>query len=113
MKTPKPWGEEELIVQTEQYVVKKLTMNAGHACSLQFHVRKHETVIVHVGMLELELGTSSEELTRLTLGPGEVVVIPPGAIHRMSAVGQDCVYFEASTIELDDVVRLKDNYGRT
>jgi quercetin dioxygenase-like cupin family protein len=43
--------------------------------------------------------------------PGTVVVLPPGAVHRMEAL-EDSRFFEVSTPELDDIVRLEDDYGR-
>ena len=42
----KPWGFEEIIEVNDKYVVKKLHMEQGHRCSLQFHEQKHETVVV-------------------------------------------------------------------
>ena len=33
----KPWGREELLEHNDRYVVKKLVMNAGHKCSIQYH----------------------------------------------------------------------------
>jgi hypothetical protein len=39
------------------------------------------------------------------------VRIRPGMVHRMVAV-TDCEVLEASTPQLDDVVRLEDRYGR-
>ena len=74
----KPWGSEELLEKNEFYVVKKLTMNAGHQCSLQYHNEKHETVYV----LEGELHLFFEDKWRIC-SPGDVVVIPPKAVHRM------------------------------
>ena len=44
--------------------------------------------------------------------PGESVHITPRTVHRMTAV-EDSDILEASTPELDDVVRLEDRYGRT
>jgi len=38
-------------------------------------------------------------------------MLPPGAIHRMEAL-EDSRFFEVSTPELTDVVRLEDDYGR-
>ena len=35
-----------------------------------------------------------------------------GAVHRLEAV-TDCDFFEVSTPQLEDVVRLDDRYGRT
>ena len=45
------------------------------------------------------------------LTQGESFRITPGTIHQMEAV-TDCDVLEASTSELDDVVRLSDRYGR-
>jgi len=43
--------------------------------------------------------------------PGESVHITPKTVHRMTAI-EDSDILEASTPELDDVVRLEDRYGR-
>ena len=42
----------------------------------------------------------------------ESITLKPGVIHRMEAV-EDCIYLEASTPEMEDVVRLSDDYQRT
>jgi len=111
MKIDKPWGHEELVFVGEKYAFKKLFMLQGHACSLQFHVEKHETIYVVSGELEFEVGASAEDLVTHKLGPGGFWVIDPGTVHRMSAL-TDTLYLEASTPELDDVVRITDLYGR-
>ena len=48
----------------------------------------------------------------MVLRPGDSMRIRPGTVHRMIAL-TDCDVLEASTPELDDVVRLEDRYGRT
>ena len=112
MKIEKPWGFEELVYLGEKYVFKRLFMRAGEACSLQYHRAKHETVVVSKGKLLVQTGSTVEQLEERVMSAGETVVIDPGVIHRMTAL-EDCVYFEASTPELDDVVRLDDRYGRS
>jgi mannose-6-phosphate isomerase len=37
--------------------------------------------------------------------------VPTGRIHRYEAI-ERCEIFEVSTPELDDVIRLSDDYGR-
>lgn len=111
MRIEKPWGYEDLIHVGQRYMFKKLFMKSGEACSLQYHVHKHETVLVHSGQLLVSVGTSIEQMEDVVLGPGDFVVLEPGVIHRMSAI-EDSTYFEASTPELEDVVRLDDRYGR-
>jgi hypothetical protein len=48
----------------------------------------------------------------VALGVGESYRNTPNTVHKMIAV-TDCVVLEASTPDLDDVVRLGDRYGRT
>lgn len=111
MKINKPWGSEELIESNEKYTLKKITMLSSHCCSLQYHNKKHETFFVISGKLKFTYGADPQHLTTKILVPGESFTIPPKLIHRMEGV-EDAVYLEASTSELDDVVRLEDLYGR-
>jgi quercetin dioxygenase-like cupin family protein len=107
----KPWGKEEVIEINDRYMVKKLTMWAGHRCSLQYHNIKRETIYVLSGKLRIYTGPTQEHLTAKVFGPGETITLISGVVHRMEAV-EDSVYLEASTPEMDDVVRLLDDYQR-
>ena len=107
----KPWGREELLEHNSKYMFKKLIMKKGHRCSIQYHEQKIETVYVISGQLKLYSGNDKENLKVRILSEGDVVTIQPGLIHRMEAM-DDCVYFEASTPELEDVIRLVDDYER-
>ena len=51
------------------------------------------------------------DMSDVRLQVGDAFRITPGTIHYMEAV-TDCDILEVSTPELDDVVRLKDRYGR-
>jgi quercetin dioxygenase-like cupin family protein len=124
-RVPKPWGYEIIWARTDRYVGKILHINAGEKLSVQYHNRKEETVYLLQGELrywvytELDArGKSAEELSRngiqlrdMQLSTGDAFRITPGTIHSMEAV-TDCDILEASTPELDDVVRLEDRYGR-
>jgi quercetin dioxygenase-like cupin family protein len=57
-------------------------------------------------------GPSVEELREVRLRAGESFHVTTGTIHRMEAV-TDVDILEASTPELDDVVRIQDRYGRS
>jgi mannose-6-phosphate isomerase-like protein (cupin superfamily) len=111
-RADKPWGYEELVECNDKYVVKKLFMKKGHACSIQYHELKTETILVFSGKLNIYIGSSLETLEKREYQPGETVTIKPYTVHRMEAV-EDCIYYETSTNELWDVVRLQDNYGRS
>ncbi|MCX7217256.1 MAG: hypothetical protein NTZ96_13200 [Burkholderiales bacterium] len=108
----KPWGKEEVIEINDRYMMKKLTMWAGHRCSLQFHNIKRETIYVLSGDLRIYSGASKEALESRIYAAGDTITLAPGVVHRMEAV-TDSVYLEASTPEMDDVVRLVDDYQRT
>ena len=111
VRVEKPWGYELHWARTDRYVGKILHVRKGHALSLQYHERKEETVYVQSGRLRFEIG-AADALEVLDLGPGDAVHIRPGMVHRMTAV-EDTDVLEASTPELDDVVRLDDRYGRS
>ncbi len=109
-RVPKPWGYEIHWAVSERYVGKILHIDAGHALSLQYHKLKDETVYVHSGKLLYEIEIDGV-LTKREMVPGDSIHVPPGTVHRMTAI-EDCDVLEASTPELNDVVRLQDNYGR-
>lgn len=109
----KPWGHEEIIVHTDKYVMKKLFIKAGQRLSRQFHVEKDETIYVSKGLLLLDLSENDSESNILKLSEGKSWRIKPKTIHRFTAPEDQIVeLFEVSTPELDDVVRLHDDYGR-
>ena len=110
LTVPKPWGHETIWAHSDRYVGKILHINAGHALSVQYHNRKDETVHLLSGELiyRVKFGDTLEEVI---LTQGQSFRITPGTVHQMEAV-TDCDVLEASTSELDDVVRLEDRYGR-
>jgi quercetin dioxygenase-like cupin family protein len=109
-RVPKPWGYEIIWAHTDRYVGKVLHINAGHALSVQYHDKKDETIYLLNGEMKywVKLG---DELEDVRLTEGDAFRITPGTVHYMEAI-TDCDILEASTPELDDVVRLSDRYGR-
>lgn len=106
MIVQKPWGSEVIWAKTDKYVGKFLDIKAGQSLSLQYHNVKDETIFVLAGCLEF---TYDGHVT--VLSQGMKFHIEPLKHHRMKAM-EDTVVIEVSTPELDDVVRLEDNYGR-
>ena len=111
VRVEKPWGHELIWARTDRYVGKILHVRAGQALSLQYHERKDETIHVLTGTVRFQTGREGESLGERMLAPGESFRIRPLTLHRMIAI-TDCDILEASTPELDDVVRLEDRYGR-
>jgi mannose-6-phosphate isomerase-like protein (cupin superfamily) len=110
-RVDKPWGHEVWFAQTDRYVGKILVIEAGKRLSLQYHEQKDESFYVQEGVLRLTLETDGE-LTVEDLAPGQARHIPPGTRHRFEAPDQRCVLCEVSTPEVEDVVRLEDDFGR-
>jgi mannose-6-phosphate isomerase len=109
-RVDKPWGYELRFVRTERYAGKVLFIKAGAQLSLQYHEKKDEAFYVQSGTLDLVLGSGSEQRVE-RMPPGTSRHITPGTVHRFRAV-TDTLLFEVSTPELEDVVRIEDDYGR-
>tara|TARA_A100001011_G_C13708586_1_gene594614 strand:+ start:162 stop:503 length:342 start_codon:yes stop_codon:yes gene_type:complete len=107
----KPWGSETVIELNKKYLLKKLFMKKNHRCSLQFHNYKKETIYVLNGKLKVFAGKNKKKLKSKIYKKGESLTINPKIIHRMEAV-IDSTYLEASTPEMQDVVRILDDYKR-
>jgi mannose-6-phosphate isomerase len=108
----KPWGRELWFAHTDTYAGKILEITKGHRYSLQYHEKKVETQYVLSGLIKFTHGTNPDNLTETILKPGEVMHVPVGMIHRAEAL-EDSRIFEVSTADLEDVVKLDDDYGRS
>ncbi len=111
-RVEKPWGWELIWAHADDYVGKLLFIRAGHRLSLQFHREKDESWYVHEGRAELELAHAGEAMTSSeVVGAGAAFRFRPGTVHRVHAL-EDTLIVEVSTPQLDDIVRLEDEYGR-
>ena len=107
----KPWGHEKIWAKTDKYVGKFLYINSNSKLSLQYHVKKEETINVLEGRLYLHYGGKSGQKVTV-LSPGESFHIKPKMVHRFEARDVPVILLEVSTPELHDVVRLEDDYER-
>ncbi len=111
-RVDKPWGHELIWALTDTYCGKILFVRAGHSLSLQFHREKDEAWYLQEGRAQLELGEVGEAiLNEEVIGPGSAFHLRTGTVHRVRAL-EDTIILEVSTPQLDDVVRLEDDYGR-
>jgi mannose-6-phosphate isomerase-like protein (cupin superfamily) len=109
-RVEKPWGYEVIWAKTDRYVGKILHIEPGHLLSLQYHKQKDESIYVLRGEIILRL-QRDDTLIERPLREGESFHIQPKLIHQFEAVVVTDL-LEASTPEIDDVVRLQDRYGR-
>ena len=107
----KPWGREIWVAHTDKYALKIIEVNQGTRSSLQYHVKKHEHIYVDSGRLQVEWENESGAMEVLQLKPGDVIENEPGRKHRVTAI-ENVRLIEVSTPELDDVVRVEDDYKR-
>ena len=108
----KPWGREIWFAHTDKYAGKILEVKKGHRYSLQYHEHKQETQYILEGKARFTFGQDPENLQEKILAKGDKIDIVPYTIHRLEAI-EDTTVFEVSSPELDDVVKLEDDYGRS
>jgi mannose-6-phosphate isomerase-like protein (cupin superfamily) len=107
----KPWGRELWVAHTDRYALKIIEFRKGNRSSLQYHNLKHEHIYVDSGVLQMEWEDDGGQMQLLKLKAGDVIEVKPGRKHRVTAI-EDVRLFEVSTPELDDVVRVEDDYKR-
>jgi mannose-6-phosphate isomerase len=110
-RVEKPWGYEIWWAHTERYAGKILHVKAGAKLSLQYHERKDETSYLLHGRLALTKGPTEDSMSACEVTPGESWRNRPGELHTIEAL-EDSDVLEVSTPDLDDVVRVRDQYGR-
>ena len=107
MKTvEKPWGKEEWLVLNDKYCLKRLYVNEEHKLSLQYHEVKKETMFLESGLCDLLINGKKHLMKE-----GQAYTINPEDVHRLIAI-TDTIILEVSTPEVDDVVRVEDDYNR-
>lgn len=111
-KVEKPWGYELIYARTPFYGGKILHVEKGHELSWQYHIQKDETMYVHSGKIQLTLEDErGEDRQIFVLEPGQSYRVRPGVRHSVKALETTDI-LETSTPHFDDIVRLKDRYGR-
>lgn len=110
-ETVRPWGIYRKLYQNDKTWVKYIEVSPRSQLSLQKHLHRSEKWIVIQGQ-----GVAVVNYQSIEVGPGSVIEIPLGAIHRMSnPYGEYLVFVEVVFGDLlseDDIVRLEDDYNR-
>lgn len=110
-KVHRPWGWYDSIDEGERFKVKRIQVKPGASLSLQKHHQRAEHWVVVKGTAEI---TNGDKV--LTLTENQSTYIPLGEIHRLSNPG--IIPLEVIEVQSgnylgeDDIVRVKDNYGR-
>ena len=109
-KVDKPWGHEVIWAKTDKYVGKMLVIEPNQRLSLQYHEKKEETIFVLEG--HLQVWETDDDNQYMVYGTGSTFHVTPNQVHRFGAGSEKVKLIEVSTPELEDVVRLSDDYSR-
>lgn len=91
--------------------VKTITIDPGQRLSLQRHQDRAEMWQVLSGPVQVTVDDRT-----WSVAVGEMVWVPPGAVHRLGNVGeQPALVLELAfgDFDEDDIERLQDDYART
>ena len=107
----RPWGMYEVLLDSPECKVKRITVAPGQRLSYQYHYKRKEIWTVVKGNLTIILDGK-----KLFRGPGQLIKIGLGAKHRAWNETDELVQFiEVQTgtyFGEDDIVRIEDDYKR-
>lgn len=107
----RPWGNYIKLFQEAGVWVKRVEVRPGARLSLQKHARRSEKWNVVAGK-----GLAVIDDREIEVGPGSVVDVPLGAVHRIGNTGDtDLIFIEVACgdgLSEDDIIRLQDDYDR-
>ena len=110
-KVARPWGWYDSIEEGERFKVKRIQVKPGASLSLQMHQYRSEHWVVVKGVAEI---TNGDQV--ITLTENQSTYIPQGQIHRLANPGKTPLEIievqSGSYLGEDDIVRIKDLYGR-
>ena len=109
--TERPWGHYIKFFEEEGVWVKRVEVKPGARLSLQKHNHRSEKWNIVTGQ-----GLVIIDGKEFKVGPGAVVDVPLGAVHRIGNVGQaGLVFIEVACgdkLSEEDIVRFQDDYKR-
>ncbi|MBC3216079.1 mannose-1-phosphate guanylyltransferase/mannose-6-phosphate isomerase [Serratia fonticola] len=107
----RPWGRSDILVAEKRFNVNRIIVNPGEAFSLQMHHHRAEHWVVLSGTAKVTTGDKTFLLTE-----NQSTFIPIGIIHRLENPGNiplELIEIQSgSYLGDDDIIRIKDHYGR-
>ena len=107
----RPWGCYIKLFEEAGVWVKRVEVNPSARLSLQKHQHRSEKWNIVMGHGRVTINSKE-----MDVGPGSVIDVPLGAIHRIANVGADkLVFIEVACgdyLSEDDIIRLQDDYKR-
>ncbi len=110
-KIYRPWGSYISLIESKNWLVKKIEVNPESKLSLQMHHHRSEHWIVVKGTAEVKINSITKILVE-----NESIYIPVTHKHRLSnPTKEPLILIEVQSgehISEDDIVRFEDDYGR-
>ncbi len=110
-KDHRPWGSFEILSEGVGFKVKRITVKAGAALSLQSHKHRSEHWVVVEGSAVVTINESTK-----VIAAGQSTYVPLGSIHRLeNQEKQTLIIIEiqiGSYLGEDDIIRYEDVYSR-
>lgn len=109
-KVIKPWGSEYTIYKNSTTSTKLLKIEQNKSTSLHCHPQKKTGFILISGKVDINLGFYNIKKLRSV----SRIMIRPGLFHSTKNINEEtATVLEIETpIDIDDLVRFKDEYGR-
>ena len=108
--TERPWGYYIKFLQEAGVWVKRVEVKPGCRLSLQKHAHRSEkwNIVTGKGLVVID----DKEIE---VGPGTVIDVPVGAVHRIGNIGDtNLVFIEVACgdqLSEEDIVRIQDDYA--
>lgn len=110
-ETYRPWGRSDIIVNEQRFNVNRITVKPGGSFSMQMHHHRAEHWIVLSGTAKVTIGDKTFLITE-----NQSTFIPIGSLHMLENPGKISLELievqSGSYLGDDDIIRVKDHYGR-
>ncbi|CNK62937.1 mannose-1-phosphate guanylyltransferase/mannose-6-phosphate isomerase [Yersinia proxima] len=110
-ETYRPWGRSDIIVNEQRFNVNRITVKPGGSFSMQMHHHRAEHWIVLSGTAKVTIGDKTFLITE-----NQSTFIPIGSLHMLENPGKiplELIEVQSgSYLGDDDIIRVKDHYGR-
>ncbi|ELI7923218.1 mannose-1-phosphate guanylyltransferase/mannose-6-phosphate isomerase [Yersinia enterocolitica] len=110
-ETYRPWGRCDIVVNEQRFNVNRITVKPGGTFSMQMHHHRAEHWIVLSGTAKVTIGDKTFLITE-----NQSTFIPIGSLHMLENPGKiplELIEVQSgSYLGDDDIIRVKDHYGR-
>ena len=110
--TTRPWGKYEILLDSDNCKVKRISVSPGQRPSYQYHHKRNEHWVIIAGIGQVRM---NDKITPVSAG--DSIYVPAMSKHTVLNTSEKdhLVFIEIQTGDYfgeDDIIRLEDDYGR-